>query len=226
MGLSVNQLIDELRAITGVDSDDLPTPDVELLLNRSWWDLMNKVEFRETEMSATFNTVAGSERYEIAPPFEALKSLSVLNPATNTWQLVDVFDTRVYDSNLKPDVLEQGIPTRYFRENKTVVFYPTPDAVYEIKIRYMTTLADLAAGGLEPIIPQVWHEIILLGAVWRCYQRLGDMARKDSIKGDWIGLLNNIKTTKEQETVDTKFAGVVPLRRGYGMYAGKLSTRR
>lgn len=218
MGLSVNQLINELRATCGVDEDDLPMTDAELLLNRSWWDLTNKVDFRETEMSATFNTVAGAERYEIGPPFEAIHSISVYDSTVDKWQLIDVFDTRVYDSNLKANTLERGLPTNYYRENKAIVMWPTPDAAYEIKIRYKITLADLAAGGSAPVIPQEWHEIILLGAAWRCYQRLGDMARKDSIKNDWLGLINNTLDVKSEEKVDTKFARVVFPRNIRGVY--------
>jgi hypothetical protein len=218
VGLSVNKLITELRETCGVDSSDLPTTDAELLLNRSWWDLMNKIEFRETEMASTFQTVVGLMQYTMTVPFESLKSLSLLNPVTNEQQLINVMDTRLYDANFKPDVLSRGIPTMYFRENTAINLYPTPDKVYTITLRYITTLNDLEAGTAEPDVPQVWHEIILLGAAWRCYQRLGDMARKDSLKGDWLGLLNNVTTVKEQELVDTKFAAVIPLRRNYGVY--------
>ena len=51
MGMDLETLRDELREHVGVDSDDLPDPDADLLLNRSFWELMNKFRFRETECS-------------------------------------------------------------------------------------------------------------------------------------------------------------------------------
>jgi hypothetical protein len=170
-------------------------------------------------MSATFPTTIGEPRYQLNTPFESLKSVSVYNTTTERWQIIDVMDTRLYDAQYKPATDQRGIPTHYFRENTSIILWPTPDAVDDIKIRYRMTLADLAAGNAEPDVPQVWHEIILFGAIWRCFARLGDMARKDSYKADWLGMLNNTTPVVEKEKVDTKFAGVVLLRRNYGVYS-------
>jgi len=179
---------------------------------------MDKVSFKETEMSAVFPTTIGEPRYQLNAPFESLKSVSLYNTETLKQQLINVMDTRLYDSQYKANTDQRGIPLYYFRENKTIHLWPTPDAEYDIKIRYRMTLADLAAGSAEPDVPQVWHEIILFGAIWRCFARFGDMARKDSYKADWLGMLNNTTPVDEKEKVDTKFAGVVLLRRNYGVY--------
>lgn len=51
--------------------------------------------------------------------------------------------------------------------------------------RYPTQL-DAGAPDVEPIIPEAWHEVILLGAIWRGHEKLMEPDRADVAKAQYI----------------------------------------
>lgn len=212
--LDLNQLRDELREHVGMDEDDLPDDKADLLLNRAYWELIDKFPFREKEVTATFTTEAGERRYNMPEPFEALKQLSVVNPTSKQHTPLDRMTAYEYEKVYNEEATNQAIPLKYLREGCFARLWPTPDAAYEMVIKYWTTLADLAADN-DPQIPQVWHEIILFGAVWRCFMRIGDYARCNQAKTHQISLIDSTSPVEAKEEFDTHTGGVEVIRADY-----------
>jgi hypothetical protein len=212
MSLSVNQMILDLRKHTGLDITDLSDPDAILLLNRSWWEIMDKFDFREKEQTYNFNTVAGTKSYNVPAPFDAMTGLSIEDPNTKQHTPLEREDIADYEKEYINTTAAYGVPFKYYRENNTVVLRNTPDAVYTIIMKYLTTLADLAAGN-TPQIPQSWHEIILYGGIYRGFLGIG--AKADATF--WLQLqangISSIVPTKSKEEVDNRYSGLQVLRK-------------
>src|SRR5256885_4174739 len=82
MTLVLADLEAELEEHLGLDSSDIGqapwTIDrIDLLLNRSFWEIQYKFPFREKELTATFVTIAGTRLYSLPVPFESLRQLSI-----------------------------------------------------------------------------------------------------------------------------------------------------
>lgn len=206
MTISVNTLVTELREHTGLDLTDLPDPDAILLLNRSWWEIMDLFEFREKEQTFVFNTVNGTRSYNVPSLFDAMQSLSI-EDSNKSHKGLDPIDPQVYENEYVDDTDANAMPIRYYREGSTVVLYPTPDDIYEITMKYLTTLADLAAGAV-PAIPKSWHEIILFGGVYRAHMRAGEMQKASWYRKNQADMMNNRVPTKSKEEVDSRHWGL------------------
>lgn len=215
MTLVLADLEQELEEHLGLDASDIGqapwTIDrIDLLLNRSYWAIAYKTPFREKELTATFPTVAGVRLYAIPTPFEALRQLSVED--LNDFSHLPIQRTTIFDYEKRfindPTGVEQDKPLWYTREGTGIRLLPTPDNVYNITIKYWTSLADLSNSNNTPPIPQIWHEIILFGAVFRGFLRMGDYARAQAAKAHYKELWNEIEPVEAKEETDTHLGGL------------------
>jgi hypothetical protein len=123
MNISLATLENELLAHLGLDLSDFTNglTDVDLLLNRSWWDIADKFKFREKEASSTFVTVAGTKTYlpaTIAAPsaFDSLRLLAIEDPITKEHTQVELMTLQDYESQYINATTEQAMPTKYIRD--------------------------------------------------------------------------------------------------------------
>lgn len=214
MSLDIVQMRTKLRKPLGVDEDDLPDVDVDLLLNTSYWELLDKFPFREKEVTATFQTTIGTRSYDMPQPFEALRQLSILDPSTNEHTPLKRMTVFEYETKYVEGVDNYAMPCKYTREGCFARLWPTPDDIYTITIKYWTTLADLADGS-DPIIPQAWHEIIVFGGIWRGFIDIGDFARANQMKAHQVSLINSMSPVEAKEEIDTHTGGIEVLGREY-----------
>ena len=213
MAIDLAVLRTELRVHLGYEedgTDDLSDNDADLLLNRAMWELMNKFNFREEEKSATFPAVDGTEFYSLPTLFESVRNISLQDADnTETWFPLDRTSLDEYTKNLDDADTNEGMPLRYFREDNGIRLNPIPDkATYTIKVKYRVTLADLAAGNTTLIIPDVWHELILMGGHWRGLHRLRDYESAREVRNVQIGLINSTVEVESKEEVDSPLAGI------------------
>ena len=213
MAIALAELRTELRVHLGFETDDtgeLSNDDADLLLNRAFWELMNKFNFREEEKSATFPTINGTEFYSLPTLFESVRNISLQDADnTETWFPLDRTSIDEYTKNLDDADTNEGMPLRYFREDNGIRLSPIPDkATYTIKVKYRVTLADLASGNTTLVIPVVWHELVLLGGLWRALLRLRDYESSREIKNQQIALINSTVEVEGKEEIDSPLAGI------------------
>lgn len=207
MGLSVAQLTAKLRKATGQDSDDLPDDDATLQLNIAYWEVIDIFPVREKEVRVTFPTVAGVRAYNAPTPFEALKHLAIKDLNSEAHTPLDQMGHDVYEQKYDETSDTQAKPTHYVREGCQFLLYPTPDQEYIITMRYWTTLADLS-NTQNPNIPQSWHELIYLGALWREFLDIGDHQRMASTIKVWERTANIRVPVEAKEEVNNPRAGL------------------
>lgn len=217
MTIALDTLRSELREHLGVDEVELDDDACDLLLNRAYWELLDKFPFREKEVSATFETAAGTILYSMPSPFEAMRQLSIVNPDTSEHTYLRKFDIRDYEENFVDTVDNRGYPTNYVREGCAVRLWPTPDATYTVVLKYWTVLEDMSDTNDSPGIPQNWHEMILYGALWRGYFRFGDHLRGKSTQQMWGAMLAGTKPVESKEEIDTHYAALQAMRPEYNV---------
>lgn len=217
MSINTPTMIDEVYAHCGIDEDDMPRSTVLLQLNKAFWELMGKFKFRENMISGNFTLAPDQVRYAMPTLWESIRSLSVVNPTTNQSSVVNQTNEHYYDSVLNINNAQQfGIPTLYWRENNELVIWPNPDQAYVMTVRYLVTLDDLTDDSSDfPPIPQEWHEIIMLGGVWRTFALLGDKIQGDNWHNTQIGLINSTVPVEAKELGDTKLSRVQTIRPYY-----------
>lgn len=218
MGFDLPTLRSEVRNIVGMDTYDLVDVDLNLQMNMSWWELQDKINFREKEGIGTITTIAGQRGYQSFDNGVVMESLTHVTVTPRTGQgTADVTLVKIDYINIMNEVdsatTNRGMPTEYARYGASIYFNPVPDYAYTINLAYRKLLDDISLTGF--IIPQAWHEFILLGACRRIFRRNGEYQKAAAIRADSDALtLTNIeKETKER--VDFHEAGIQIKRARY-----------
>lgn len=215
MGMDLETLRDELREHVGTDSDDLDDDDADLLLNRSFWELMNKFRFRETECTSESTLTIGDKFLSLpfSPNlFEALRKISYKDPVTKEWRVIRRRSIDLLEDKASDDVDDRGPPVWYTRDQKGIRLQSDGgngvDLPYEIRLKFWQTLADLDETNTEVPLPVAWHEILLYGGVWRLHRRLGNHALGREMRNAQIDLINSTAAVEAKEEEDSQLAGV------------------
>lgn len=202
MPLLVSELITEVRSYCGVDANDLTDAQVLVYLNEAWWEILNKFLFYEKEKETTISLTVGVAEYTLPAMYESVKNIYIINPNNNTTVTLTQIETKEYDNDR--DTLKAGMPTNYLRFNDKLIFSPTPDQAYTVKVRHYITLDDLTNNpDRYPEIPHVWHEIIKLGAVRRVHLRFRDYQSAAFIREEQTHLISTTTPAKVMDEKDT-----------------------
>lgn len=188
-----------------VGGTQMSTAQIDLYLNRAYWEIQNKFPFREKEAISTFDTVAGVRNYDVEFPVEAIKHIAIQereDMGTNRQHYPLIQITRdQYEQRYREDEGQWSIPKKYVREDNIIKFFPTPNNIYQITIKRLIALNDLGSSSATDTsdVPQVWDEIIVLGGLWRACVDIGDLARSGWFKSMQAELINTIVPTEVKE---------------------------
>lgn len=222
MGIDTQTMRRKLLKAIGEDEDDTTLhADAILLLNQSYWQILDTYPFREKEKTVRFSTVAGTINYNMPEPFEAVQSLSIEDLNSKQHSPLKKLDNEIYEERYINTDDARGKPEFYVREGCFAKFLPTPDDAYVIVLKYWTVLDDLNADDSRPGIPQSWHEIILYGGIWRGFLENGDHDRASSMRQHQQALINSAVPTEAKEERDTRFAGLQPFNYRAGVRLGR-----
>ncbi len=206
----------DLRSHLGMDTLDLDDAAASRLLNRAYWELLDKFPFRDKETYSTLPVVIGTASYTIDfAAIEAISKITIEDPETLKHKPLDKMSLDVYQQNFVNDESAYGRPTNYVRYGNEIILYPTPDVAYVVDYYYAAQLSDLALESDSPSAPRNWHEIILLGAVYRGFLQLQDYERANAARTHWMTLLSSVSMNEAEENKDTPRAG---LRIAYSQY--------
>lgn len=219
-GLSLATLRTEVLSELGIDSDDLDasgSTELDLLINRSWWEIMDKFDFREKEASSTFDTVSGTSEYDIVAEidpiiWDALQNVSINDPDSEQQTNLIAKTIQWYRANYNANTELYAMPTNYIRSNNNIILFQTPDDAYTITLDHLAILADVPSAG--PQCPQSWHEVIMYGAVWRGHMKFRDYNSANAVKAHQISLIATSQTNSgKEDKMASKLYGVsVPTR--------------
>ena len=184
-----------------VGGTQMPTDQVDLYLNRAFWEIQNKYPLRERQAISTFLTTIGVRNYDVSFPTESVDHIAITEKSSGQGQHYPLIQiTRdVYEQKYADTEDQWDIPVEYVREACIVRLWPTPDDEYTITIRRNVALTDLSSIQSSSIIPQVWDEIIVMGGLWRACVDLGDVARANFFKSLQSEMINTIVPTEANE---------------------------
>ena len=162
---------------------------VQLLrrINWSYYEIITRYRHPEIEATATITTVAGTQTYNTPTRYWYTQYMRdgtndrVLLYKPLQWILAQDTDTR-------------GPPQYHTRQAGTNLLYPTPDAVYLITHYHTARPAELVSSGNPSTIFDglEWDEIVMWGAVWRCFQMMGMNDQMIHTRNIWRTLVGSM----------------------------------
>lgn len=137
---------------------------IKTFLNQRYRALQTSIGLGQVRFgSGTFPTVAGTYTYS---PTNLIKPLTLFL-ATQNW----VLDERTMDQIrlMDPNLQSTGTPRFYAVQNfgaSTITLYlwPKPDAIYTVNYDGILRGTDMAADGDIPVLPEDFHDILILMA--------------------------------------------------------------
>lgn len=215
MPLNQTQLRNQIWSATGTDSDDISGDELDTYLNLSWWEIQDKLGFREKEGTADFSTAAGTQAYDvssISSDLESIQHVAIQNTGMTTWEPLHYKDYRYIVDNNDDSVDSRDLPEYYSRYNEYLYLLPIPSGIFTVRVTYLKTLDDLISSGYP--VPQSWHEIIRLGAEARVWHSLGEPTRRNEAFAFRDSLATTATEVKVKENV-SKQAAISLLRAPY-----------
>lgn len=213
MSLTQQQFRDELRDHCGVSDSEWDNTITDRLLNRSFWEVQDIYDFREEEATTDIALVAGTSEYNIAVDQDSIEHVRILDNNSEDWTEIKYEDDEYFTRNLSDRADSYSIPESYTRRGNKIIFRSTPDTAYTVRVHYKKSLGDVINSGTG--LPQAWDEVVLYGAIWRGFAKLGDWNRKQQAKSTQAELVAPKKPTKVKELEDTRMAGISFIRRPY-----------
>lgn len=217
-GLNIDEMRELVRAgLGGISPNELDNTKVDQLLNMSYWHLESRFPFKEKECRIEFPCTIGENMYlvpgnnAVGPnllDLEAIKSISIINPDTDAISQVSRMTQQHWDDivvNLESED-HYAIPTRWVRMDETIIFHPTPDKLYTVRLYFLKTLKSLVDGTVDDLnFPREWNEIVIEGAIARGHQYYGQ-------DYNLAGGMYNIQTNKIRTAVSVQSKEESPSR--------------
>lgn len=174
----------------------------------NWYEITARASGTSITISPAFGgTTATGQTFTIRQVFYSL--------TTSASRILDIRQsatpaklTNIGYRNLdlyQPDVSTTGAPSAYalFRNDPAVAataakkrqlqFFPTPDGVYNMEVRYLKQLSDLSADTDISDLPQQFHTIVIDGAEWMISKSLNDPSEPQKKQSYEFGLQKMIE---------------------------------
>ena len=211
--LDMRKLVRE--GLGGLDEQDLTDPDLDMLLNMSYWEIESRFPFEEKNARTEFVTVVGTNEYSIgtmevasATLLDAIQSISVMKD-DQSYKLQRMSED-YYDEQYNSNTDHQSIPRYYVRRDDTIVLWPVPDEIYTMRLYYLKTLQAILVGSVEILnFPREWDELVVEGAVTRGHYYRQDYQLARESENFRVAKLRTASTTKSKEEEDSRYAGLV-----------------
>lgn len=144
---------------------DIETERYDFWLNRAYIDIATSTRHDELKFSVAFTTVPEQALY-LLPDFTITTLTVARTDADSLYGGVPLtkIDLTAYRTRKEMEAF-QGIarkPMEYFRHNRLLVVYPTPDDAYEMVLDVRCEPQPLTEDNHVPILRPEWHETWLL----------------------------------------------------------------
>jgi hypothetical protein len=162
-----------------------------------------RVQWYNEEAVQDTATVSGTATYAWPANFLRIRSLR------DTDRHVELRSVSLRD--IDRSGASNGAPNYYALDGGNIHLYPTPDAVYNLELRYWSSPSTLVNDTDVPSIPADWHRILWIWAVKECYAAEDD----PTTAGYWESQFNN---TLAELAADLKFPSTDAPAQAEGMW--------
>ena len=115
-----------------------------------------------------------------------LTSGTEINLSPNKWSMAGNRDTH-------------GNPGVFFWDQGSVLFDKAPDAVRSYEVEYVVIPPDMTAVGDIPMMPEVWHDAVVLWALHRGLRRAQESSMAWAVKQDLKDMIRQIVQQREMQ---------------------------
>lgn len=190
--------------------------DVDELLNMALWDLEDLFDFKSKETLLASALVEGQAEYSVSDSdlgvtLDCIKSVCVIDEDDRRHKLKRM--TRNWlDVNGSTNEDDRGFPTRWLRENTTLILDPIPgededDLALEISIDI--SVASLVEGTNDTTgLPRNWDGLVVQGAISKGKILYGGNLEDGIVRHNFVqNQAKEIKSKNEKEAPD-RYAGL------------------
>lgn len=191
------ELYAETRGMLGTRAD-FTVAQAKAYVNRAYKRLCNAFQYYEIDSTDTSkSTVANTAT--VAIPTGAREIISIKITGDTEYEIIP--KTIDWYERQDTTTANTGVPVYYVRYGSNILFWPTPDDAYALRVRYRGLPADMSSDNDTPVIPAEWHDTIVMLAASYAAFALGMAQRGQELKNEALGMLSAIQ---EDNTRDSR----------------------
>lgn len=193
------------RSVKNPGEGDAPDTDLGEYINEGYRDLAGRYAHHQTRKRCTFTTIRGQAKYQLPPDLASVLRLRDTTHGRKIWKSGDrkIADQRV------PKL--EFWPRYYTRYRHYVELVPTPNQDgYIIEVFYIAIPAVLQADTDVPVLPETWHQGIVLRARWYYFIDRGDSAQATEALNTFSVWVSDKPSEIDEESVDIDSSVEVP----------------
>lgn len=190
---------------------DIPSSRIDFWINQGYLDLASSLKIETLFGSFMLNTVAGQPLYRLPTAVASTRMVSVIDETsypTYKGRRLDKSDLSEYRN--ARDLTEA--PRGYFRDGNLLVIYPTPDKAYALAVDFKIRPTKLTADNHSPVLPEEWHEAIILSALEKGYRRLMEFEKALAIQNELVGFVRRKQDEMAEEDTGRVIQSSLPSR--------------
>lgn len=142
---------------------------IEGKLNQAQDYVAAQVDVRALLTTQAITTTANTQAYSLPTNLQRLYNVFYTDNVGQRFPLYQQ-DIQEFDS-LAPST---GQPNRYCIEGNSIRLYPTPNAVYNLSVRYYRLPTELVNANDVPETPPEYWDLMVNFALWHCFEREND----------------------------------------------------
>lgn len=187
--MDLGTMISEVQSYLG-ERSDITTAIAETQINRELLRLANAFDFHELETATTtIVSTPGVSSYILSTDMYTL--VTVKDLTNNTTQLIPR-DIAWYESQ-DASTNAHSVPEYVVRWNDSILLSPPPDGTYTYRLRSVERPPTLTASGDVPVIPEEWHEVLVLLAASRIAFRKSMDNKGLNLKNEALGIIDGMQ---------------------------------
>ncbi len=161
------------------------------LINEAQQDVVRKAKLRGEEGTATITTSSGDNTETLPTDFSSL--IHIHN--TDSDFILEKLGLRDYDDLIS----ETGEPWSYVIIGSSIYWYPIPDGIYNLELRYYKLPANLSSSGTTEL-PTDFDDAIVNYVVWKLHEMEHDYEASQYHKNEYMDQLNKIMGQGQRDT--------------------------
>lgn len=136
---------------------------------------------------------------DLAQSADRIWTIQLLQDLTNNGKEVE---QKNWKEIINVDWTQTGDPEEFCRRGDSMVFNRTPDEAitYRAWIILFPALLSASNMGVEPELPEYWHEALVLGATYRGHSKLMEPERAIAAKQEYVDAVNNKRSSYQVES--------------------------
>jgi hypothetical protein len=148
------------QEVSSLTNAPIPASQVKGFLNDIYLEMLQLLHVNRLVKIGSISTTAGINSYSVASDTDLNGVLgdTVIETASAI-VLDEVDDTYPIHRGLNAS----GRPSTFYRRENSLVFYPTPNAVYAIQYSYRKKPQPLSSDFDTPVFPSSWERVLVVG---------------------------------------------------------------